>query len=205
MTRRFAVASLALAAALAVSGLAAHAASDNFLRRQDHPHYGRGYSPGGGFDAYSRTPRAAHAQAHIPGNPTVIVQNRPGAGGRIAANYLYHKVKPDGLTIGHCGSAASMLQQYLGDKGVRFDAAKFEMDRRAGADTPTCAWPTSGAASSTWPRGARPRRRSSSAASRPGSTMSDIPMILIEPHGPSHQTHRGVRRYGAGAAGGGEG
>ena len=70
---------------------------------------------------------------HIPGNPSIIVQNRPGAGGRIAANYLYHKTKPDGLTIG-MWIGGLVLQQYLGDKGVRFDAAKFEWIGRAGAD-----------------------------------------------------------------------
>ena len=38
---------------------------------------------------------------HIPGSPTIIVDNMPGAGMMIAANHVYKVAKPDGLTIGH--------------------------------------------------------------------------------------------------------
>ena len=58
-----------------------------------------GFSPGGGYDRLSRI-LAKHLPRHIPGNPTVIVQNMPGASSILAANYLYKVVKPDGLTIG---------------------------------------------------------------------------------------------------------
>src|SRR5215208_3365408 len=59
-----------------------------------------GFSAGGGFDAYSRA-IARHWGKHIPGNPTVIVENMTGAGSLIAANHIYNATKPDGLTIGH--------------------------------------------------------------------------------------------------------
>ncbi|MGE0629228.1 MAG: Bug family tripartite tricarboxylate transporter substrate binding protein [Hyphomicrobiaceae bacterium] len=39
-------------------------------------------------------------EAHIPGKPKIVVENKPGAGGLVAANYFYNQVKPDGLTIG---------------------------------------------------------------------------------------------------------
>ena len=57
-------------------------------------------APGGGFDTYTRV-IARHMGRHIPGNPTMIVENMPGAGHRIGANHVYKVAKPDGLTIGH--------------------------------------------------------------------------------------------------------
>ncbi|HYJ16183.1 MAG TPA: hypothetical protein VE170_11885, partial [Candidatus Limnocylindria bacterium] len=59
-----------------------------------------GLAAGGGYDLYSRV-IARHLGKHIPGNPTVIVENMTGAGSVIAANYMYRTAKPDGLTIGH--------------------------------------------------------------------------------------------------------
>jgi len=43
---------------------------------------------------------ARHLGRNIPGNPIIVVQNMPGAGTVIAANHLYNRSKPDGLTIG---------------------------------------------------------------------------------------------------------
>jgi len=59
-----------------------------------------GASAGGGYDTYSRT-LARHMGKHIPGNPAIVVDNMPGAGFLISANYMYKIAKPDGLTIGH--------------------------------------------------------------------------------------------------------
>jgi tripartite-type tricarboxylate transporter receptor subunit TctC len=83
-----------------------------------------GYAAGGGYDLYSRT-IARHLGKHIPGKPTVVVENMPGAGSLLAANHLYKAVKADGLTIGHF-SGVLFLGQVLGQKGIEFDAAKFE-------------------------------------------------------------------------------
>jgi hypothetical protein len=78
-----------------------------------------GYSPGGEFDTYSRL-IARHLGRHLPGRPTVVVQNMPGAGGLVAANHLYTQAKPDGLTIG-AFAAPLVLQAALGVEGVKFD------------------------------------------------------------------------------------
>jgi tripartite-type tricarboxylate transporter receptor subunit TctC len=83
-----------------------------------------GLAPGGGFDAYSRV-IARHIGKHIPGNPTTVVDNMPGAASLLAANYVYKAARPDGLTIGNFVGGLS-FQQILGLPGVEFDAPKFE-------------------------------------------------------------------------------
>jgi tripartite-type tricarboxylate transporter receptor subunit TctC len=79
-----------------------------------------GTSPGGGYDTYTRL-IARHFGKYIPGNPTVIVDNMPGAGGLVSANYLFKVAKPDGLTIGHF-VGGQFLQQLLAKPGIEFDA-----------------------------------------------------------------------------------
>lgn len=82
------------------------------------------YPAGGAYDTYSRI-LARHIGKHIPGNPTIIVENKTGAGGIVAVNFLYNRTKPDGLTIGNWNGALS-LQKYLGREGMEFDPTRFE-------------------------------------------------------------------------------
>ena len=83
-----------------------------------------GFSPGGAFDAYSRS-LSRHMRKYLQGNPTITVENMPGAGSLIAANYLYKAANADGLTIGNfIGSV--LMGQVLGQKGIEFDARRFE-------------------------------------------------------------------------------
>src|SRR6478672_13250990 len=82
-----------------------------------------GFTAGGGYDAYTRT-IGRHMGKHIPGNPVMIVENMPGAGSMISANYTSKAAKPDGLTIGHF-IGGLFLQQLLGKPGVEFDGVKF--------------------------------------------------------------------------------
>jgi tripartite-type tricarboxylate transporter receptor subunit TctC len=81
-----------------------------------------GYSPGGGFDTFARLV-ARYLGRHIPGEPTVIVQNMPGAGSLVAANWVYGQ-QPDGRTIVtfHFGLVTQAL---VGDPLVKFDPARF--------------------------------------------------------------------------------
>ncbi len=82
-----------------------------------------GSSAGGNYDLYARL-LARHIGNHIPGRPTVIVQNLPGAGSRRLANVL-HTVGPhDGTVIGLPNQGIAM-DQALGAEGVQFDARKF--------------------------------------------------------------------------------
>lgn len=83
-----------------------------------------GTAPGGGYDTYTRLV-ARHFGKHIPGNPIVVVDNMPGAGGLLSANHMFRVAKPDGLTIGHF-VGGQFLQQLLGRPGIEFDARRFE-------------------------------------------------------------------------------
>ncbi len=82
------------------------------------------YAAGGGYDTYTRL-IARHIGKHIPGQPSTFVENKTGAGGLIAVNFLYNQAKPDGLTVGNWNGMLG-LQQHLGLNGVAFDAPKFE-------------------------------------------------------------------------------
>ena len=82
-----------------------------------------GNSAGGAMDDWGRF-LAQYLGKHIPGNPDVIVQNMPGAGAIIAANYIYNIAKPDGLTVGVV-NPANYIDQLLGSKDVKFDWPKF--------------------------------------------------------------------------------
>lgn len=83
-----------------------------------------GYSAGGGYDSYARA-IGRHLGKHIPGNPSIVVENMPGAGSLISANHLYKVAKPDGLTIGHFNGGL-FFSQVMGQRGIEFDARKFE-------------------------------------------------------------------------------
>ncbi|MGH8742277.1 MAG: Bug family tripartite tricarboxylate transporter substrate binding protein, partial [Burkholderiales bacterium] len=82
-----------------------------------------GYKPGGGYDRTARM-LARHLPDHIPGKPSVIVQNMPGANSLIAANHIYNVAKPDGLTIGTFNRNLPIAQLLKVD-GVKFDMTKF--------------------------------------------------------------------------------
>jgi tripartite-type tricarboxylate transporter receptor subunit TctC len=82
-----------------------------------------GYPPGAIYDVYGRIV-ARHIGKHLPGNPSVVVQNMPGAGSLRAANYLYSVAPKDGSTIGLFARGIAM-QPLLDTQGVQFDAQKF--------------------------------------------------------------------------------
>ena len=82
-----------------------------------------GFGPGGGYDAYARL-IARWMGNHIPGKPIFVVQNMPGAGTRVAANWLYNVAPRDGATLGTIVQSTP-VDQVFGEPGIKFDAARF--------------------------------------------------------------------------------
>ena len=94
-------------------------------------------APGGGFDTYGRLV-ARHIGAQIPGNPTVIAQNMPGAAGATAAYYVTSVAPKDGTVLGaiHPGN---IIEPVLGDKRkVRYDPGAFQYIGNANPDVYVC-------------------------------------------------------------------
>jgi tripartite-type tricarboxylate transporter receptor subunit TctC len=101
-----------------------------YVKAQDVPYYqGKsikivvGFTSGGFYDRWSRL-LARYVPKYMPGDPEMIVQNMPGAGGLIAANHVYSVAKPDGLTLGML-SYGIYLDQLVGRKEVQYDVRKF--------------------------------------------------------------------------------
>ena len=121
---------LVAALVLGISGHAANAADGGFDNKTVAGFYrGKsvtilvGHSAGGGFDTYARV-ISRHLGKHIPGNPNVLVNNMPGAGTLISANYTYNQGLRDGTLINSFDGGIVPMQIY-GSKSVQFDLAKF--------------------------------------------------------------------------------
>jgi tripartite-type tricarboxylate transporter receptor subunit TctC len=80
------------------------------------------FPPGGPVDLIARL-AAKDLPALLPGHPTVVVKNMPGAGGEVGSNYMFQVVPPDGLTVGLL--AGLLSNEFLGDPGVKYNAARF--------------------------------------------------------------------------------
>ena len=80
-----------------------------------------GYGPGGGYDIYGRLV-AEFLPRHLPGNPTMITQNMPGAGSFVAARYLYEVAPKDGTVLGSL--AQTLALDSMTNAGARLDVAK---------------------------------------------------------------------------------
>ena len=113
----------ALAALLSVNTTAASADEVADFYRGKTVRLVIGYGPGGGYDVYGKF-FARYLGEHIPGKPTVIAQNMPGAGSRSAANWLYKVAPKDGTVLAVLGQATP-ADQALGQPGIQFDARQF--------------------------------------------------------------------------------
>ena len=136
-----------------------------------------GFAAGGGFDTYSRM-IARHIGKHIPGNPNTVVENMTGAGSLVAANYLYRKAEPDGLTIGNF-IGPLVLQDALGNKAAQFDGRKFGWLGVPTPDSGVCVLTKASGISSVeeWFQSKRPVKLGGTA---PGSTTDDVPKLIKE-------------------------
>jgi tripartite-type tricarboxylate transporter receptor subunit TctC len=95
-----------------------------------------GGSAGGGYDTYTRL-IARHFPQYVPGKPSTIVQNMPGAAMLISANYVFNSAPRDGTVIGHW-SGPLILQHMMGNPAVQFDGRKFGWIGMPTADSLVC-------------------------------------------------------------------
>lgn len=102
-----------------------------------------GFGPGGGYDTYGRI-LARHLGKHIPGNPSVVAQNMPGAGSIKVANYTYNAAPRDGMFIGMF-TAQTALEPLFGNANARFKTVEFTWLGNMNRDVGSCgAWHTVG-------------------------------------------------------------
>ena len=99
--------SLLIAAVCALAGLSpgaqAQTPAEFYRGKQINLHIG--FSSGGGYDVYARAV-ARHMSKHMPGNPTIVPQNMPGAGSLRVANFIYQLAPRDGLAFATMGRAS---------------------------------------------------------------------------------------------------
>jgi tripartite-type tricarboxylate transporter receptor subunit TctC len=135
---------LATAAGLGLGLAAAPAAGADFYKNKRISIY-IGSAPGTGYDQYGRL-LGRNIGRHIPGQPSFLPRNMPGASGRRALNYIHAKAKRDGTALGHVirGALFDPLM-YPGKGGVDFDVTKLTWIGSANNEVTTCVtWHTSG-------------------------------------------------------------
>lgn len=113
---------LTLALALPVLPLSAAAQDDDFYRGRQMKAI-VSTTAGGDYDSWMRL-ITRHWVKHIPGEPTFVVQNMPGAGGIIAANSFYHTAPRDGSTVAMIGRNLP-FKALMKEESIRFDPLKF--------------------------------------------------------------------------------
>jgi tripartite-type tricarboxylate transporter receptor subunit TctC len=132
-----------------------------------------GYTAGGSYDLYGRL-IARHIGKHIPGNPTVVAQNMPGAGSLKAANWVFEVAPKDGTALGVIVESAA-LEQVLGNPAVQYDAAKFTyVGRVATSNNIFMMWHTS----KTQSIADAQQRETVLAGTGPGSIADTVPRLL---------------------------
>ncbi len=131
----------ALAALLAAVAASPAQAQSNFYAGKSI-NLAVGYTSGGGYDVVARL-LARYMPDYIPGKPTFVVQNMPGAGSLKAMNFIYAAAPKDGLTFGTIGRGIP-VEPLLSNKDAQFDVAKMNWIGSTSAETSVCAaWHTS--------------------------------------------------------------
>jgi tripartite-type tricarboxylate transporter receptor subunit TctC len=139
-----ALALFCVAAGLAAAGSARADAVSDFYSRKTVTLIA-GFPPGGGYDAYIRL-LARHYGRFIPGNPSIVPANMPGAGSMTAANRIFRSEPSDGTSLGEFASSA-IMEPLLGNKAALFDPAKFSWIGSMSQDVAYCGvWQSPGAA-----------------------------------------------------------
>ena len=135
-TRSLAVAGMIVGGALLALPFAEPAAAQSVDFKGKQIRMIIGFGPGGGYDQYARV-LIRHMDRHIPGNPTFVAQNMPGAGSITAANTIYVNSPKDGTVFGIIARDTPM-QPLTGGTGAQFDAPKFSWIGSPAAETSVC-------------------------------------------------------------------
>src|SRR5246127_153271 len=91
-----------------------------------------GLPPGGGVDGEMRV-LAQYFSKYIPGHPTIVARNMPGAGGIVLGNYINSIAVADGLTLAMPGRSGFLLSNVVPQKGISYDLNKFSYVGGAGS------------------------------------------------------------------------
>ena len=122
---------------LAFGSCAAHADDTAEIYAKKEVKFVVGVSAGGGYDAYARL-IARYFGKHLPGNPTVLVTNMPGAGSVVAARYIYSVAPKDGTYIGAIYASAIIEPLIVGGSKIDYDPAKFNFVGSANKEAFIC-------------------------------------------------------------------
>lgn len=114
---------LLLAGAVLAASVAQHAAAQSDFYRGKQIKVMIGAAPGGGYDQDARLV-TAHLGRHLPGNPTLVPQNMPGASSLVLTNFLYNTAPRDGTVIGIINQAMA-LEQFLKSPNTNYDVTQF--------------------------------------------------------------------------------
>jgi tripartite-type tricarboxylate transporter receptor subunit TctC len=142
-TRSVAIAAVVIACAAPALPSAAQAQSAAEFYKGKNVDLLIGYSGGGGYDIYGRL-LARHMSRHIPGNPTIVPRNMPGAGSLLLANWLANVGAKDGTAFGIIGSGTG-FDPLLGIEAAKFDPTRFLWVGSMNNESSVCVtWHTSG-------------------------------------------------------------
>jgi len=149
-----------------------------------------GVSAGGGQDTYTRT-MAPFLAKHLPGQPGIVVENMPGAGGLVAATYLARRAEPNGLAIGFM-SAQAVLAQLLNNT-AQFDVRELPLIGTPAVDGYVC---TFSRASGFTLEGWRGGRFAKLGVTNVGSSVAAYGLLVSEAIGLPVRTVGGTGNHG---------
>ena len=136
-----------------------------------------GYGAGGGYDVTTRL-FARHFGKHIPGNPTVVVENMPGAGSMRVANAIFNVAPKDGTVLGVFASSTA-LEPLFGNKKAEYDPRQYQWIGSLHRDIASCAlWKGAGQGVASLPDLIKATRTVVFGSTSPTAITSQHPLFL---------------------------
>lgn len=167
--------SLAVAASVLSSPVLGDEVADYYRGKQIS--FQVGFGAGGGYDTTSRIV-ARHFGRHVPGQPSVIVQNVPGAGSMKVANAVYNTAPKDGSVLAVFSSSVAMVPLY-GKRKTKFETAKFEWIGSMHRDAQACGvWKGAGQGIETLPDMIAAKKPVIFGSNGPTSPLTTFPLFM---------------------------